>query len=222
MRIDRLDLAAFGNFSGTLLNFDQGKPFQVLLGPNAAGKSTALRAIIDLLFGIPERTSDDFLHPTARLRIGADITTADGRSLSFVRRKGRKDTLLDPSGKPIPEGKLQSLLGAVDRDLFVSMFGLGHERLRRGAEDLLQAGGALGESLFEAAGGELVPQGLIVIASGHRAPPIRSVPDSSCRFRIRNTPHCRLRFHSQTPRRHSPHPAPERARLVGQQVAWLR
>lgn len=153
MRIDRLSLAAFGSFSDTVLDFDRGRSFHVVLGPNAAGKSTALRAIVDLLFGIPERTPDDFRHRGPQLRIGADIATADGRSFSFVRRKGRKDTLLGPDGKPIPESRLQACLGSMDRDRFVSMFGLGHERLRQGAEDLLRAGGALGESLFEAAGG---------------------------------------------------------------------
>ncbi len=153
MRIERLDLIAFGSFTGTALDFSQaGKTFHVVLGPNAAGKSTALRAIIDLLFGIPERTTDDFLHTAQTLRIGAEIVAADGRRLSCVRRKGRKNTLLDPAGKAIPEAALQAVLGVLDRDQFVAMFGLDHDRLRRGADDLLRAGGALGESLFEAAG----------------------------------------------------------------------
>jgi len=154
MRIDRLDLLAFGNFTRTALDFSaREKSLQVILGPNAAGKSTALRAVGDLLFGIAERTSDDFLHPKSHLRIGAVVAASDGRSLTFTRRKGRKDTLLDADGEPIPEMVLRSFIGPVDRDLFESMFGLGHERLRRGAEDLLHAGGALGESLFEAAAG---------------------------------------------------------------------
>jgi uncharacterized protein YhaN len=154
MRIDRLDLLAFGNFTRTTLDFSaRERSLELILGPNAAGKSTALRAIADLLFGIAERTSDDFVHPKSQLRIGAIIAASDGRALTFTRRKGRKDTLLDAGGEPFSDSVLQSFLGPVDRDLFESMFGLGHERLRRGAEDLLRAGGALGESLFEAAGG---------------------------------------------------------------------
>ncbi len=154
MKLLSLDLLAFGVFTATRLEFDPDRPFQVVLGPNAAGKSTALRAITDLLFGIPERTSDDFLHRKDRLRLGAELAAADGRRLSFLRRKGRKDTLLEPAGKvALPDVTLRPFLGEVDRTLFTSMFGLGHEALRRGAEDLLQAGGALGESLFEAAGG---------------------------------------------------------------------
>jgi len=154
MKIVSLDLLAFGAFTAARLEFDPQRPFQVVLGPNAAGKSTALRAITDLLFGIPERTSDDFLHRKDRLRLGAELAAADGRRLSFLRRKGRKDTLLEPAGKvALPDVALRPFLGELDRTLFTSMFGLGHDALRRGAEDLLQAGGALGESLFEAAGG---------------------------------------------------------------------
>lgn len=108
---------------------------------------------MDLLFGIPERTTDDFVHAKSELRIGARLSSSDGRVLEVVRKKGRKDTLLDASGRPLGEASLEAMLAGMDRERFMATFGLNHERLRRGAEDLLAAGGALGEALFDAASG---------------------------------------------------------------------
>lgn len=162
MRFERLDLLAFGNFTGTHLDFSPAsRSFQVILGVNAAGKSTALRAITDLLFGVPPRTTDDFVHKMQHLRIGALISSSAGTTLEFRRRKGNKATILDPDENVIGDASLVEFLGLVDRQTFESMFGLGHERLREGAEDLLRARGALGETLFEAAGGTRSVRGVL-------------------------------------------------------------
>lgn len=162
MRLERLDLLAFGNFTKTHLDFSPtSRSFQVILGANAAGKSTALRAITDLLFGVPPRTTDDFVHKMQHLRIGALISSSSGNTLEFRRRKGNKATILDPDGNVIDDASLVEFLGLVDRQTFESMFGLGHERLREGAEDLLRARGALGETLFEAAGGTRSVRGVL-------------------------------------------------------------
>jgi uncharacterized protein YhaN len=121
-------------------------------GRNAAGKSTTLRAVLDLLFGIPDRSTDGFAHGNKALRIGARLVTADGRTtLEVERRKGRKDTLRDPlTGRPVAEALLATMLGGIGRDQFAATFGLDHERLRQGAQDLLATGGALGATLFDA------------------------------------------------------------------------
>lgn len=155
MRVERLDLLAFGAFSGTVLDFG-GPPrgLQIVFGRNAAGKSTTLRAVLDLLFGIPERTPDGFAHGNKALRIGARLVAADGRTLEIERRKGRKETLRDlATGRPIAAELLDAMLGGIGRDQFAATFGLDHDRLRRGAQDLLAAGGALGATLFDASSG---------------------------------------------------------------------
>ena len=75
MKIEHLYLKAFGAFSERRLDFTGGPNFHVIYGPNEAGKSTTLRALIGLLFGIEERTADDFVHSKPNLRIGAALAT---------------------------------------------------------------------------------------------------------------------------------------------------
>ena len=155
MRIERLHLDAFGAFSGTVLDFGSpSRGLQIVYGRNAAGKSTTLRAVLDLLFGIPDRSTDGFAHGNKALRIGARLVAADGRTLDVERRKGRKDTLRDPvTGRPVAEALLAAVLGGIGREQFAATFGLDHDRLRQGAQDLLATGGALGATLFDASSG---------------------------------------------------------------------
>ena len=66
MRIQRLDLLRYGHFTGTQIELPAGpSDFHILFGPNEAGKSTALTAIEDLLFGIPTRRPTIFCTTTA-------------------------------------------------------------------------------------------------------------------------------------------------------------
>ncbi|HEX5660783.1 MAG TPA: AAA family ATPase, partial [Polyangiales bacterium] len=151
MRLQRLELMAFGPFSGKQLTFSE-RPLQLIYGPNEAGKSTTLRALTGLLYGIDARTSDAHLHEMSKLRVGATLVD-QGRTLTLTRRKGVKNTLLDSEGGALPEDVLGPWLGGLDEKLFKQMFGLDHERLRQGAEALLRAGGQLGEVLFDASTG---------------------------------------------------------------------
>jgi hypothetical protein len=69
MRIDRLDLIAFGPF--TELSLDLSAPgIHMIVGPNEAGKSTALHALGQLLYGMDLRSAYGFVHPTSALRLG--------------------------------------------------------------------------------------------------------------------------------------------------------
>ncbi|MDX2054898.1 MAG: AAA family ATPase [Polyangiaceae bacterium] len=157
MRFRRLDLSAYGSFSGVSLDLSGGKSggLHILYGANEAGKSTALRAITALLFGIPERTADDHTHGTKLMRVGAVLEEPNGRVHTFVRRKKRKDPLRDANDAPVPEAAMEQLLGGLSQGMFESMFGLDHVRLAEGGEALLAGEGDLGESLFEAKlGGE--------------------------------------------------------------------
>lgn len=150
MRFRRVDLRAFGPFTDVVLDLSAEGVLHVVHGENEAGKSTALRALTDFLYGIPERTRDDHLHRKDRLRIGAVIERADGKRLELVRRKGRKNTLLDAAGEPVDEAVLRAALGGVGRDLFETVFGLSQASLRSGGRALLEGRGDVGESLFDA------------------------------------------------------------------------
>ena len=150
MRFQRLRLLAFGHFTNVDLDFGDEPALHVLYGPNEAGKSTALRAITGLLYGIPGTTGDAHLHAMPELRIGG-VLSNNGTSLAVVRRKGNNNTLLAGDGSsPLAETALHAMLGGVDESTFRAMFGLDHETLRQGAEALLAGRGSVGESLFDA------------------------------------------------------------------------
>jgi uncharacterized protein YhaN len=158
MRIVRLSLTAFGPFHEEELTLGEGPGLDIVFGPNEAGKSTALRAITGLLFGIPERTSDAHTHPMPRLRIGARLRSEQGEELRVVRRKGKRGTLFDEDGTAIDDTVLERMMAGVSRPMFQSMFGIDHRGLREGGEALLAGRGDVGESLFDAAGARGVHQ----------------------------------------------------------------
>ncbi|MDI1429776.1 AAA family ATPase [Polyangium sorediatum] len=157
MKILSLELLRWGPFSDLALDFSSpARAFHLVVGSNEAGKSTTLRAVGGLLFGIPERTSDDHRHKMSELRISGRIGYEDGSELAIVRRKGRKETLLDPAGQPLDEALLRKLLGSIERAQFETMFGLSHDGLVKGGRELVEGQGDLGESLFGAGLGQTV------------------------------------------------------------------
>ena len=157
MRLARLDLIRYGHFTNLSVDLPAGNSdFHIIFGPNEAGKSTALAAIEDLLFGIPTRSSFGFLHDYTTMRIGAVLESAQ-ESLEVVRRKGNKETLLDPDGSPLRggEGVLRPYLGGVDGAFFGRMFSLDHVRLEKGGRDILESKDDVGHILFSAGAGIL-------------------------------------------------------------------
>jgi uncharacterized protein YhaN len=156
MKLRKLELIAFGPFSGLGLDFGN-EGLQLVYGKNEAGKSTALRAISGLFYGIPRNTEDAHLHKMPDLRIGGVMIARDGTQLAVVRRKGKDNTLLDRAGQPVDEAAMSHMLGGISLEQFLTMFGLDHITLRRGGQALLLGKGHAGESLFAAAmaGGEL-------------------------------------------------------------------
>lgn len=155
MRILRLDLLAFGPFTDARLELADEQPgLHLIYGPNEAGKSTALRALIDLLYGIPANSADNFVHPYPKLRIGGLLGRSDGTRLEIVRRKGNKRTLLGADGStPLGDDALRGFLAGIDRDQFVTMFGIGHESLVRGGAEIISGQGEVGATLFAAGAG---------------------------------------------------------------------
>ena len=134
MKIQRLDLLAFGPFTNRSLDLSGGNlGLHVIHGHNEAGKSTSLRALKAWLFGIPARTQDNFLHEHKQLRIGGVLRLSEGRELAFVRRKGNKGTLLDPeSAQALSDDVLAAFLPGLDERVFGQLYGRDHDARCRG------------------------------------------------------------------------------------------
>src|ERR1700739_3472696 len=150
MRIDRIDLIRYGHFFQQAIDIPQRHPdFFVIYGDNEAGKSTLLRGVSALLFGVPARTPDVHSCKGPDLRIGATLSNSTAR-FSFRRRKGTTATLLSESETQIPEDTLSPFLYGLDRARFEQFFGLDHIRLRQGGEELLRGEGENGRATFPA------------------------------------------------------------------------
>jgi uncharacterized protein YhaN len=156
MYFARLSLLAFGPFQGLELDFE-APGLHVVFGRNEAGKSTTLRALTALLYGIEPRTQDAHTHKPADLRVGGVLVSADGTRLSAVRRKGVSkggaNTLLDAQGKALDESVMRRLLHGVPEETFRHAFGLDHDTLAEGAKALLEGQGDVAGSLFDASVG---------------------------------------------------------------------
>lgn len=151
MKILFFDLKAYGPFTDKPIDLLRGKEgFNIIYGPNEAGKSSALRAIRAFLYGIPERTPDTFIHDGQKLRLGARIKHSDGTELTFQRRKGRTKTLLAENGEPLDDKALDKFIGGIDEALFSTMFGINYNDLVIGGKEIIEGHGDVGESLFAA------------------------------------------------------------------------
>ncbi|MBW1936672.1 MAG: AAA family ATPase, partial [Deltaproteobacteria bacterium] len=123
-------------------------------GPNEAGKSSALRGLKQALFGIPVRTADNFLHPHQQMRVGAILQHSDGSLVEIIRRKGRNNTLRAGNDKDVlDDSVLEKFLGGISAEVFETMFGIGHEDLVRGGQEILEGSGNVGQALFAAGSG---------------------------------------------------------------------
>ncbi|GAB5469103.1 MAG: YhaN family protein [Rhodospirillales bacterium] len=155
MRFRRLDLIRYGHFTDCTLAFPAQAPdLHILFGPNEAGKSTALSAIDDLLFGFGANSTYDFLHPYNMMRLGSEVSS-EGATLSFRRRKGKTGTLLTEEELPHTKGEaaLAPFLAGADKAFFTRMFSLDHQRLRQGGREILASKDDVGQLLFAAGAG---------------------------------------------------------------------
>lgn len=161
MKIRTLFLKAFGPFTDTTLDFSGPAGLHLIYGANEAGKSSALRAITDLRYGIPMRSKDDFVHEFKNMRVAGCFEDVAGRAVGLARRKGMNDTLMgaDPltglqlAGGTVSPEVLLALTGGVAREQFETMYGLNSQHLRKGGQLLIQGEGELGAALFEASTG---------------------------------------------------------------------
>ncbi|MBN2491306.1 MAG: AAA family ATPase [Planctomycetes bacterium] len=154
MKILELRLAAFGPFTNRVLDLRGGRHgLHVIFGPNEAGKSSALRALHAVLYGIPGQTSDAFLHPYAELRVGARLRLSSGDEIEFCRRKALKGSLLGPGDTRLDDHALDRFLGGVGPEQFRMFWGIDHARLLEGGREILEGHGDLGATLFAAGSG---------------------------------------------------------------------
>ena len=155
MNFHRIDLLAFGPFTNMSLDFSAGQHgLHIIHGPNEAGKSSALRALRQWLFGIPHSSTDNFIHAHQNLRIGGILEGADGQSLEFIRRKGRTKTLRAADDvELIDETRLATMLSGIDESTYVQRFGIDYHELVRGGQAIVAGDGQLGEILFAAGSG---------------------------------------------------------------------
>jgi len=155
MKILRLDLSAFGPFTGVSLDMAKGnKGFHLIYGRNEAGKSSALRALRQLFFGILAQTADDFVHSYKDLRIGARLRDGKGAEQEFIRRKANSKSLRGADDEMvIEEAVLRSYLGGIDEDTFQIMFGINNATLVEGGKAIVEGRGDIGTVLFAAGAG---------------------------------------------------------------------
>ncbi|MES0038691.1 AAA family ATPase [Mesorhizobium sp. M0046] len=156
MRLRRLDLIRYGKFTNSTIDFgpkpESGPDLHIVFGLNEAGKSTALSAYLDLLFGIEERSRYNFLHEYSAMRIGGVLELA-GSEHTITRTKQRTNSLLNATGQPVSDVAITAHLAGLSRDAYTTMFSLDDETLEAGGKSILESRGDLGKLLFTASAG---------------------------------------------------------------------
>jgi uncharacterized protein YhaN len=154
MRLKHLSLKAVGPFTDRTLDFNSKEPgLHIIYGPNEAGKSSSLRALKALLYGFPQQTPDNFLHNYEQLLVGGCLVNSNGEELLFWRRKKRIGDIIDEAGNPLPANVLQQFLHGLEPEIFGSLYGIDHDTLIRGGEEILAQKGEIGQALFAAGAG---------------------------------------------------------------------
>ncbi|OWV89323.1 hypothetical protein ATY75_17460 [Rhizobium sp. N122] len=156
MRLRRLDLTRYGKFTDHSIDFGparQGSPdLHIVYGLNEAGKSTTFAAYLDLLYGIGERSTYNFLHPYNTMKVGARLEFDDAE-YELARLKLRTGSLVDDRGQAVNEALLAGALGGIGREAYRTMFSLDDQSLKEGGNAIIQSKGELGELLFSASSG---------------------------------------------------------------------
>ncbi len=147
MRIERLDLTRFGGFTDRSIDLS-GDGVHVIVGANEAGKTTAMVAIRQLLYGIPPQSQHDYLHSYQEMRIGACLRVDGGSRREVVRLKRNVNPLRDADDVPIDETTFARWCHDIDQSVFASIFAIGHDEIASGGAALLESDGDLGRAVF--------------------------------------------------------------------------
>ncbi len=148
MKLQHLDIENFGLFTGHVFDFDDNG-FQLVVGPNEAGKTTLLQLIRELLFGFQIQNPYAFDAHTGEMAATATIELADGARVRFRRRKGRKNVVkgeFETTGDSVDEQSLDRLLGNANAELYQNVFGFSLAELSTGEKSLEHAN--LNEALY--------------------------------------------------------------------------
>ena len=143
MRLRSLTLKAYGRC--TDVRIDIGEGVTVVHGANEAGKSTALDALSDLLWGIPLQSPRACEYPRNQLRIDATFD-ADGEELTLVRKSTGlfADDLVTAAIPPWnPTGQVRAAW-------WRTRLGIDHDGLRRGGAEVFAGGGDIADLVFAA------------------------------------------------------------------------
>ena len=100
-----------------------------------------------------QQTPDNFLHNYDQLLVGGHLVNSDGEELVFQRRKKRIGDVIDEAGNPLPANILSQFLHGIEPEIFASLYGIDHETLVRGGEEILAQKGEVGQALFAAGAG---------------------------------------------------------------------
>ncbi|MBI3688093.1 MAG: AAA family ATPase [Actinobacteria bacterium] len=146
-----MTLQRFGAFSDRTLVF--GPRLTLVVGANEAGKSTALAALSDLLWGIRTRSRHTFLHARESLCLQATVALPGSELPTEMVR--RHSGLADPrTGAQVPTPWVTSPADTWER--WDQSFGLSHAELREGGRELCRGSGDLAELVFAARSGQAV------------------------------------------------------------------
>ena len=120
MKLLELHLRAVGPFSGVVLDLAGGEQgLHLIYGPNEAGKTPRSEPLSYLLFGFPQRSADNFVHPNEQLRVAGRLRHSSGEELEIVRRRGQKNTLRGSDDSSIiADDHLARILGAISQGYF--------------------------------------------------------------------------------------------------------
>jgi recombinational DNA repair ATPase RecF len=143
MRILRLNLDAYGRCKDVAIEI--GEQITIVAGINEAGKSTALDALSDLLWGIPTKSSRAYEFTRPKLRIGATLDV-DGQIRTLIRKSTGlfEHDLVTEVAPPWDPGN------ALSRDWWRTRLGINHADLRDAGRKAFEGGGDLAEIIFAA------------------------------------------------------------------------
>ncbi|WP_226549546.1 YhaN family protein [Celeribacter naphthalenivorans] len=155
MRIKRLSLDRFGHFTDRKFDFGSaagGHDFHIIYGPNEAGKTTTMEAVLRLFYGFPLREGYAFKHARNNLQVSATLDI-DGALRDFTRLPTRSGSLVDVTGTALPETALSGHLAGLSEEDYRRLLCLDDETIERGGEEIANAEGDIGRLLFSAAAG---------------------------------------------------------------------
>ncbi len=152
MRLGRLDLARYGGFTDRSIDLS-GAGLHIVVGPNEAGKTTAMAAIRDLLFDFPRSSPQGYLHGLPSLRLGACVIDNDGNPHEIVRVKRDRDSLRDGDDVVRDPLEFARWMHGIDESLYRQLFSIGHDEIARGGQALLESDGDVAKAVFSAARG---------------------------------------------------------------------